>query len=129
MRTDEPTQARQASRLGAFRRFLGFVGPGFAERSGALIDRLGLDHARRLYAQSQRGVGIVREAIDALGRPDIHMGSGKLSVSRTDQGPGFADRTRTLADRLGAAGRSRTVRLFDSERCLDRLQALTCPEE
>ena len=29
MRTDEPTQARQASRLGAFRRFLGFVGPGF----------------------------------------------------------------------------------------------------
>ena len=29
MSTDEPTQARQASRLGAFRRFLGFVGPGF----------------------------------------------------------------------------------------------------
>jgi manganese transport protein len=29
MRTAEPTQARQASRLGAFRRFLGFVGPGF----------------------------------------------------------------------------------------------------
>ncbi len=87
---------------GASGRNGGFVGPGFAERSGALIDRLGLDHARRLYAQSQRGVDIVREAIDALGRPDIHMGSGKLSVSRTDQGPGFADRTRTLADRLGA---------------------------
>ena len=29
MRTDKPTQARAASRLGAFRRFLGFVGPGF----------------------------------------------------------------------------------------------------
>jgi manganese transport protein len=29
MRTDEPTQARVASRFGAFRRFLGFVGPGF----------------------------------------------------------------------------------------------------
>ena len=29
MRTDEPTQARAASRFGAFRRFLGFVGPGF----------------------------------------------------------------------------------------------------
>ena len=29
MRTDEPTHARQAARLGAFRRFLGFVGPGF----------------------------------------------------------------------------------------------------
>ena len=29
MRTAEPTPARQASRLSAFRRFLGFVGPGF----------------------------------------------------------------------------------------------------
>ena len=29
MRTDQPTQVRQASRLSAFRRFLGFVGPGF----------------------------------------------------------------------------------------------------
>lgn len=80
----------------------GFVGPGFAERSGALIDRLGLEHARRLYAQSQRGVAIVREAIEGLGRPDIRMGAGKLSVSRTDQGSGFADRTRALADKLGA---------------------------
>ena len=30
------------------------------------------------------------------------MGVGKLSVSRTDQGPGFADRTRALAAALGA---------------------------
>jgi gamma-glutamylputrescine oxidase len=88
---------------GASGRNGGFVGPGFAERSGALIDRLGLEHTRRLYAQSQRGVAIVREAIDALGRPDIRMGTGKLSVSRTDQGAGFADRTRALADKLGAA--------------------------
>ena len=29
MRTDEPTQVRQASRMAAFRRFLAFVGPGF----------------------------------------------------------------------------------------------------
>lgn len=87
---------------GASGRNGGFVGPGFAARSGVLIDRLGLEHARRLYAQSQRGVAIVREAIDEFARPDIRMGSGKLSVSRTDQGPGFADRTRALADTLGA---------------------------
>ena len=105
---------------GASGRNGGFVGPGFAERSGALIDRLGLDHARRLYAQSQRGVAIVREAIVKLGRPEICMGAGKLSVSRTDQGAGFADRTRALADRLGAAfepwdtGRVRA--LLDTER-------------
>ena len=88
---------------GASGRNGGFVGPGYAQRSGALIDRLGLDHTRQLYAQSQRGVAIVRDAIAELGRPDILMGSGKLSVSRTDQGAGFADRTRKLADQLGAS--------------------------
>jgi gamma-glutamylputrescine oxidase len=88
---------------GASGRNGGFVSAGFAARSGALIDRLGIDHARKLYAQSQRGVAIVRTAMDELGRPDIRMGSGKLTVSRTDQGAGFADRTRALAERLGAS--------------------------
>ncbi|WP_295133296.1 FAD-binding oxidoreductase [uncultured Reyranella sp.] len=100
---------------GASGRNGGFVGPGYAQRSGALIDRLGLDHARRLYAQSQRGVAIVRGAIAELGRPGILMGTGKLSVSRSDQGAGFADRTRKLAEQLGASfepwptGRTRSV--------------------
>ncbi len=88
---------------GASGRNGGFVGPGYAERSGALIDRLGDAHARRLYAQSQRGTAIVRAAIDELQRPDLLMGTGKITVSRTDQGPGFADRTRRLAERLGAS--------------------------
>ena len=88
---------------GASGRNGGFVSAGFAARSGALIDRLGIDHARKLYAQSQRGAAIVRDALGELGRPDIRMGSGKLTVSRTDQGTGFADRTRALADRLGAS--------------------------
>jgi len=34
-----------------------------------------------------------------------------------------------LADRLGTAGRRRTVEHFDSRRCFDRLQQLTCPED
>lgn len=88
---------------GASGRNGGFVGPGYAARSGALIDKLGIDHTRRLYAQSRRGVEIVCEAIQASGRPDILMGSGKLSVSRTDQGSDFADRTRRLAEQLGAS--------------------------
>ena len=88
---------------GASGRNGGFVSAGFAARSGALIDRLGIDHARKLYAQSQRGVAIVRTAMDELDRPDIRMGSGKLTVSRTDQGTGFADRTRALAAKLGAS--------------------------
>jgi gamma-glutamylputrescine oxidase len=105
---------------GASGRNGGFVGAGFAARSGALIDRLGIDHARRLYAQSQRGVAIVRAATDELGRPDIRMGSGKLTVSRTDQGAGFADRTRALAVKLGASfepwDTPRVRALIDSER-------------
>ena len=88
---------------GASGRNGGFVGPGYALRTGALIERLGIDHARRLYEQSKRGVAIVREAIDALRRPGILMGNRKLSLSRTDQGPDFADRTRRLAEQLGAS--------------------------
>ncbi len=88
---------------GASGRNGGFVGPGFAARSGVLIDRLGVDHARRLYGQSQRGVAIVRAAITEFGRSDILMGEGKLSVSRTEQGRDFADRTRRLAESLGAS--------------------------
>ena len=88
---------------GASGRNGGFVGAGFAQRSAALIEKLGLDHARKLYAQSQRGVAIVRAAIDELGRADIRMGTGKLTVSRTDQGAGFAERTRAMAEKLGAS--------------------------
>ena len=88
---------------GASGRNGGFVGAGYAERSGALIDRLGIDHARRLYAQSQRGVAVVAEAIDAFARPGLRMGSRKITASRTDQGADFAERTRALAERLGAS--------------------------
>jgi gamma-glutamylputrescine oxidase len=87
---------------GASGRNGGFVGAGFALRSGALIERLGIEQARQLYALSQRGVAIVREAIKEMGRPDILMGWGRLTLSRTDQGPGFAQRTRQLAETLGA---------------------------
>jgi glycine/D-amino acid oxidase-like deaminating enzyme len=88
---------------GASGRNGGFVGPGYALRAGALIERLGADHARRLYEQSKRGVAIVRDAIETSGRTDILMGSGRLGLSRTDQGPDFADRTRRLAEQLGAS--------------------------
>jgi gamma-glutamylputrescine oxidase len=88
---------------GASGRNGGFVGPGYALRTGALIEQLGIDHARRLYEQSKRGVAVVRDAIEALGRPDILMGRRRLSMSRTDQGPDFADRTRRLAEQLGAS--------------------------
>lgn len=87
----------------------GFVGAGYAERSGALIDKLGIEHARKLYELSQRGVAHVRQAIGELVRPELVMGDGKLTVSRTDQGAAFADRTRALAEKLGASFEPWTV--------------------
>src|SRR5262249_61795813 len=48
---------------GASGRNGGFVGAGFALRSGALIERLGADPARPLYAPSQRGLETVPEAV------------------------------------------------------------------
>lgn len=93
---------RQRIGWGASGRNGGFVGPGFALRTGALIEQLGEDHARQLYAQSKRGVDIVRASLKEMRRPDILMGWGRLSVSRTDQGPDFAERSRALAKKLGA---------------------------
>ena len=89
---------RQRIGWGASGRNGGFVGPGYALRTGALIEQLGEDHARQLYAQSQRGVEIVRASLKEMGRSDILMGWGRLSVSRTDQGPDFAERSRALAE-------------------------------
>ena len=87
---------------GASGRNGGFVSPGYAARTAALVDRLGVAHARRLYAQSKRGVAIVREAIEAFARPGLLMGEGKLTVARTDQGGDFPDRIRALAAKLDA---------------------------
>ena len=60
---------RQRIGWGASGRNGGFVGPGFALRTGALIEQLGEDHARQLYAQSQRGVEIVRASLKEMGGP------------------------------------------------------------
>ena len=90
---------------GASGRNGGFVGAGFAERSGALIDKLGLDHARRLYAQSQRGVAIVRDAIDEHGA--ARHPHGQSAASSRSRAPTRAQASPTararLADKLGAS--------------------------
>ncbi len=89
---------------GASGRNGGFVGPGYAaairradRRSSGSITRASSMPSRNAALRS-----CARRSAE-LGRPDILMGSGKLSLSRTDQGAGFADRTRKLADQLGAS--------------------------
>jgi len=87
---------------GASGRNGGFVGAGFAERSAAIVAKVGRDHARALYTQSMRGRAVVRAVIEEANRPGLLMGEGRLVVARTDQGAGFADATRAMADTLGA---------------------------
>jgi hypothetical protein len=80
-----------AHRLGRLRTQRRFVSPGFAARSGALIDKLGLDVRANLRAVAARRD--VRG--DRRAGPACHPhGIRQLTVSRTNQGAGFAERTR-----------------------------------
>src|SRR5262245_37997082 len=52
-------------------RNLGFVLPGFATQVETLVARVGLDHAKKLWALSEAGVDYVRNAIDESGMPGV----------------------------------------------------------
>jgi glycine/D-amino acid oxidase-like deaminating enzyme len=56
--------------------------PGFAENVDTMIERIGLDHTKQLWALSQRGVDYVRTI--AAGMPGIDPVDGWLDVSKTD---------------------------------------------
>jgi glycine/D-amino acid oxidase-like deaminating enzyme len=76
----------EAGRIGggASGRNIGFVLPGFAEKVDPMIERIGLDHTKELWALSQRGVDYVRESIDEAKMPGVNPTSGWLDVSKTD---------------------------------------------
>lgn len=81
----------------------GFVGAGYAQRASAIIARVGEAHARDLHTLSREGVELVRKAsFDE--DPLLIMGTGKLSVYRTDQGLGFAPAVKAVAEKLGSSG-------------------------
>lgn len=104
------TLAREAARRGwsvavlearrvawnASSRNTGFVHPGFAQGSAALIARVGPDHARDLWTLSQDGVEHVRRTIKEAGLRDIVQGDGWLHVSKTDRKAEIADEAETL---------------------------------
>lgn len=70
---------------GASGRNAGLVGPGYAERLDGLIARVGLDHARALWALSREGVELVRAAVSG-GRIDgTEPVAGQLVVRRRDE--------------------------------------------
>ena len=71
---------------GASGRNGGFVIPGFSENIENMVERIGLDHAKELWALSEQGLAYVRRAIDELNMPGVEPTPGWLHVSKNDEG-------------------------------------------
>jgi gamma-glutamylputrescine oxidase len=62
----------------------GFVLPGFHEDIDRMVERIGLDHTKRLWALSEEGLEYVRRTIEETGMPGADPVPGWLHVSKTD---------------------------------------------
>ncbi|MGI8525325.1 MAG: NAD(P)/FAD-dependent oxidoreductase [Pseudolabrys sp.] len=88
----------EANRVGwaASGRNAGIVLPGFSEDIDNIVERVGLDHAKQLWALSEAGVDYVRDAIRDAAMAGIDPVDGWLKVSKT-----AGDRaTLTYAERM-----------------------------
>ncbi len=65
-------------------RNMGFVLPGFSEDIDDIIERIGLDHAKQLWALSEQGLEYVRRTILDTQMPGVDLINGWLHVSKTD---------------------------------------------
>jgi glycine/D-amino acid oxidase-like deaminating enzyme len=77
----------ESQRIGwnASGRNTGFVLPGFAAADDAIVERVGLEHAKALWALSEQGAEYVRTTIRELGLQDAELTeSGWLSVWKSD---------------------------------------------
>src|SRR6185295_17093347 len=81
---------------GASGRNGGFVSAGYAERLDKIVARVGLDHARALYALSRNGVEIVREFV-AEGDFGLDAKPGRLNVLRYNDEVGLVDQAEMLS--------------------------------
>ena len=62
----------------------GFVLPGFAEDVSDMIERVGLDHTKQLWALAEEGLAYVRRTVEATAMPGVDPVPGWLAVSKTD---------------------------------------------
>jgi len=74
----------------------GFVLPGFSESVEDMVERIGLDHTKQLWALSEQGLDYVRRTIGESGMPGVEQVAGWLHVSQTDN----ADKIRADVERL-----------------------------
>jgi gamma-glutamylputrescine oxidase len=66
-------------------RNLGFVLPGFFEDVDDIVERVGLDHAKQLWALSEQGLEYVRRTILDTSMPGVDLINGWLHASKTDR--------------------------------------------
>jgi glycine/D-amino acid oxidase-like deaminating enzyme len=77
---------------------LGTVMPGFGLPVGELIERIGLDDARELWALSKEGADYVRATATEAAMPGIALSEGALEVSNVDAGETLISRLQTLSE-------------------------------
>jgi gamma-glutamylputrescine oxidase len=74
----------------------GFVLPGYAESIDSMVERIGLDHTKQLWALSEQGVDYVRRTIADNNLPGVDPVPGWLRVHQTDD----PDNVRAEVERL-----------------------------
>src|SRR5215831_14693153 len=77
-------------------RNLGFVLPGFSEDINDIVERIGLDHAKQLWALSEQGLDYVRRTIEDTQMPGVDPVDGWLHVSKTDDGTQLRNETERM---------------------------------
>ncbi|HET7679613.1 MAG TPA: FAD-binding oxidoreductase [Xanthobacteraceae bacterium] len=87
---------------GASGRNLGFVLPGFLESLDRIVERVGLEHAKELWALSERGLEYVRETIRETKMPGVEPVNGWLSVAKFREDPRRSEEARLLREEFGA---------------------------
>src|SRR5258707_5047119 len=77
---------------------LGTVTPGYGLPIGELIERVGLEDARELWALSKQGADYVRAVATEEAMPGIALTQGALEVSNVDAGETLISRLQTLSE-------------------------------
>jgi glycine/D-amino acid oxidase-like deaminating enzyme len=94
----------------------GFVLPGFAEDIDDMVERVGLDHTKELWALSEQGLDYVRRTIFDTNMQSVDPMPGWLRVSKTDDG----DALRAEVERLRWIGAD--VEFWPAERVREALR-------
>src|SRR5437016_4070524 len=98
-------------------RNMGFVLPGFSDDINDIIERIGLDHAKQLWALSEQGLDYVRRTILDTQMPGVDLINGWLHVSKIDN----SGEQRAEVERMRWIGAD--VEFWPAERVRDQLHS------